>query len=69
MPSLPLCDAARLLSMCGYQGIFSYSDAQKIRDFILRVAEGKTLKRSGHHLEYSRRALAVKLGNILDRLQ
>lgn len=62
-------DAARLLSMCGYQGIFSYSDAQKIRDFILRVAEGKTLKRSGHHLEYSRRALAVKLGNILDRLQ
>ena len=61
-------DAARLLSLCGYQGIFGYDEVQKIRDFILRVAEGKTVKRSGHHLEYSRRALAVKLGEILNRL-
>ncbi len=61
-------DAARLLTLCGYRGIFGYHDVQGIRDFILRVAEGKTVKRSGHHLEYSRRALAVKLGDILDRL-
>ena len=61
-------DAARLLTLCGYQGIFGYTDVQKIRDFILRVAEGRVVNRSGHHLEYSRRALAVKLGEILDRL-
>ena len=61
-------DAARLLTLCGYQGIFGYDDVEGIREFILRVAEGKPVKRSGHHLEYSRRALAVKLGNILDRL-
>lgn len=61
-------DAARLLTLCGYQGIFGYDDVLGIREFILRVAEGKPVKRSGHHLEYSRRALAVKLGNILDRL-
>ena len=61
-------DAARLLALCGYQGIFGYDNVEGIREFILRVAEGKTVKRSGHHLEYSRRALAVKLGNILDRL-
>lgn len=58
-------DAARLLALCGYQGIFGYNDVQGIRDFIIRVAEGKTVKRSGHHLEYSRRALAVKLGNLI----
>lgn len=62
-------DAARLLTVCGYRGIFGYDDVQGIKDFIIRVAEGKTLKRSGHHLEYSRRALAVKLGEILDRLR
>ncbi|MBP8710555.1 MAG: glycosyltransferase family 4 protein [Bacteroidales bacterium] len=61
-------DAARLLTLCGYQGIFGYDDVEGIREFILRVAEGKPVKRSGYHLEYSRRALAVKLGNILDRL-
>ena len=61
-------DAAHLLKLCGYQGIFDYNDSQGIRDFITRVAEGKTVKRSGHHLEYSRRALSVKLGEILDRL-
>ncbi|MCU0459737.1 MAG: glycosyltransferase [Bacteroidales bacterium] len=61
-------DAARLLKLCGYQGIFGYDDVQGIRDFIIRVAEGKSVKRSGHHLEYSRRALSVKLGEILDRL-
>lgn len=61
-------DAARLLTLCGYQGIFGYDEVQQIKEFILKVAEGKTVKRSGHHLEYSRRALAVKLGDILDRL-
>jgi len=61
-------DAARLLRLCGYQGIFGYNDVHAIRDFITRVGEGKTLKRNGHHLEYSRRALSVKLGEILDRL-
>ncbi len=59
-------DAARLLSLCGYQGIFAYNDVQGIRDFIIKVSEGKPVKRSGHHLEYSRRALAVKLGNLLN---
>jgi glycosyltransferase involved in cell wall biosynthesis len=61
-------DAARLLRLCGYLGIFGYNDVHAIRDFITRVGEGKTLKRNGHHLEYSRRALSVKLGEILDRL-
>ena len=59
-------DAARLLTSCGYQGLFSYDDVQGMRDFILKVAEGKPVKRSGHHLEYSRRALAVKLGELLN---
>ncbi|NLE34925.1 MAG: glycosyltransferase family 4 protein [Bacteroidales bacterium] len=62
-------DAARLLTLCGYQGIFNYDDVRGIRDFILKVADGKPVKRSGHHLEYSRRALTVKLGKILDRLR
>lgn len=62
-------DAARLLALCGYQGIFGYNDVQGIRDFIMRVAEGKTVKRSGHHLEYSRRALAVKLGDLISNTQ
>jgi hypothetical protein len=62
-------DAARLLSQCGYQGIFGYNDVQGIRDFIMRVAEGKQVKRSGHHLEYSRRALAVKLGDLINNAQ
>ena len=62
-------DAARLLALCGYQGIFGYNDVQGIRDFIMRVAEGKTVKRSGHHLEYSRRALAVKLGDLISSTQ
>jgi glycosyltransferase involved in cell wall biosynthesis len=61
-------DAAQLLKLCGYQGIFDYNDEQGIRDFIIRVAEGRSVKWSGHHLEYSRRALSVKLGEILDRL-
>lgn len=61
-------DAAHLLSLCGYQGIFGYDEVQKIRDFIMKVAEGRNVKRSGHHLEYSRRALAVKLGEILERV-
>jgi len=61
-------DAARLLSLCGYQGIFGYNDVEGIRNFIQRVAEGKPVKRSGHHLEYSRRALTVKLGELLDRI-
>jgi glycosyltransferase involved in cell wall biosynthesis len=62
-------DAARLLSQCGYQGIFGYNDVQGIRNFIMRVAEGKQVKRSGHHLEYSRRALAVKLGDLINNAQ
>ena len=37
-------DAARLLTLCGYQGIFGYDDVQRIRDFILKVAEGKTVE-------------------------
>jgi glycosyltransferase involved in cell wall biosynthesis len=61
-------DAAQLLVKCGYRGICGYNDVQGIKDFILKVAEGKTEKRSGHHLEYSRRALTVKLGEILDRM-
>ncbi len=61
-------DAARLLALCGYRGIFGYNDVRGLRDFILQVADGKTVKRSGHHLEYSRRALAVKLGNLLDEV-
>ncbi len=62
-------DAARLLSLCGYQGIFGYNEVQQISNFIMRVADGKTVIRGSHHLEYSRRALAVKLGDILDRLK
>ena len=61
-------DAAQLLVKCGYQGIFGYKDVEGISDFILKVAEGRTVRRSGHHLEYSRRALTVKLGEILDMI-
>ena len=61
-------DAAQLLVKCGYQGILDYHDVRGIRDFIMKVAEGKPVKRSGHHLEYSRRALSVKLGDMLDRI-
>ena len=61
-------DAAQLLVKCGYKGIFGYNDVGAIKDFILRVAEGQTAKRSGHHLEYSRRALTVKLSEILDNI-
>lgn len=61
-------DAAQLLLKCGYQGIYDYYDVDGIRDFIIKVAEGKLVKRSGHHLEYSRRALAIKLGDLLNSL-
>jgi len=61
-------DAAQLLSLCGYKGLFRYDDVQGIREFIIGVAEGKKAKRSGHHLEYSRRALSVKLGDLLNSL-
>ena len=61
-------DAARLLTLCGYRGLFGYDDVQGISDFIFQVAGGNPAKRSGHHLEYSRRALAVKLGNILNEV-
>lgn len=58
-------DAAQLLVKCGYQGIFAYDESEGIKNFMLKVAEGKTVKRSGHHLEYSRRALSSKLGGML----
>jgi glycosyltransferase involved in cell wall biosynthesis len=61
-------DAAQLMVKCGYQGIFDYNDVQGIRSFIKKVAEGRQVTRSGHHLEYSRRALAVKLGDLLNSL-
>jgi glycosyltransferase involved in cell wall biosynthesis len=61
-------DAAQLMVKCGYQGIFGYNDVQGIRDFIMKVADGHQVIRSGHHLEYSRRALAVKLGDLLNSL-
>ena len=58
-------DAALLLVKCGYQGIFAYDDTPGIKDFIMKVAAGGPVKRSGHHLEYSRRALSSKLGEML----
>ena len=61
-------DAAQLMFKCGYQGVFGYDDVQGIRSFIQKVAEGRQVTRSGHHLEYSRRALAVKLGDLLNSL-
>ena len=61
-------DAAQLMVKCGYQGIFGYNDVQGIRSFIQKVGEGRQVQRSGHHLEYSRRALAVKLGDLLNSL-
>jgi glycosyltransferase involved in cell wall biosynthesis len=61
-------DAAQLLVKCGYQGIFDYNDVQGIRSFIQKIAEGLPAKRSGHHLEYSRRALTVKLGDLLNSM-
>ena len=59
-------DAARLLRVCGYKGLFSYNDITGISGFIRSVAGGNPMKRSGHHLEYSRRALSVKLGDLLN---
>jgi glycosyltransferase involved in cell wall biosynthesis len=61
-------DAAQLMVKCGYQGIFDYNDVQSIRNFIRKVSEGRQVTSSGHHLEYSRRALAVKLGDLLNSL-
>lgn len=61
-------DAAQLMVKCGYQGIFGYNDVQGIRSFISKVAEGRQVTRSGHHLEYSRRALTAKLGDLLNSL-
>ncbi len=61
-------DAAQLMIKCGYQGVFEYNDVQGIRNFIQKVAEGGQVQRSGHHLEYSRRALAVKLADMLNSL-
>ena len=61
-------DAAQLMVKCGYQGIFDYNDVQGIRSFIQKVAEGRQVTSSGHHLEYSRRALSVKLGDLLNSL-
>jgi glycosyltransferase involved in cell wall biosynthesis len=58
-------DAAQLLVKCGYQGVYDYNDVEGIKNFIMKVAEGIPVKRSGHHLEYSRRALTVKLGDLL----
>ena len=53
---------------CGYHGIFDYNDVQGIRSFIQKAGEGGQVQRSGHHLEYSRRALSVKLGDLLNSL-
>ena len=61
-------DAAQLMVKCGYQGIFGYNDVQGIRSFISKVADGRQVTRSGHHLEYSRRALTAKLGDLLNSL-
>jgi glycosyltransferase involved in cell wall biosynthesis len=61
-------DAAQLMVKCGYQGIFDYNDVQGIRSFIRKVSEGRQVTSSGHHLEYSRRALSVKLGDLLNSL-
>jgi glycosyltransferase involved in cell wall biosynthesis len=61
-------DAAQLLLKCGYQGIFDYNDVEGIRNYIIKVAEGIPVKRSGHHPEYSRRTLTIKLGELLDSL-
>jgi glycosyltransferase involved in cell wall biosynthesis len=61
-------DAARLLTKCGYQGVFNYYDVEGIRRFIQMVAEGKLAKHSGHHFEYSRRILTAKLGDLFDSL-
>jgi len=61
-------DAAQLMVKCGYQGIFDYNDVQGIRSFISKVAEGRQVTPSGHHLEYSRRALTSKLGDLLNSL-
>lgn len=62
-------DAAQLLIKCGYQGIYGYNDGEGIRDFILKVARGIPVRRSGHHLEYSRRALSGHLAGLLDSLE
>jgi glycosyltransferase involved in cell wall biosynthesis len=59
-------DAARLLVQCGYHGIFDYNDAEGIRNYIVKVAEGQEINHSGHYHEYSRRTLALKLGELLD---
>lgn len=59
-------DAARLLMKYGYHGVFDYNDAEGIRNFITKVAEGLEVKHNGHHHEYSRRTLALKLGELLD---
>lgn len=61
-------DAAQLLVKCGYQGLYDYNDTQGIKNFILKVAGGIPVRRSGHHLEYSRRSLTGHLSGLLNSL-
>ena len=59
-------DAAKLLAKCGYDGIFGYDDADGMAGFMLKVSSGNFRITGGHHLEYSRRALSNRLGQLLD---
>ncbi|HUW93228.1 MAG TPA: glycosyltransferase family 4 protein [Bacteroidales bacterium] len=58
-------DAAHLLARCGYQGIFGYDNQDGIRNFILKIASGRTIVRADFHAEYSRRALTNNLSNFI----
>ena len=59
-------DAAFHLAHCGYIGIFKPSDTEAITAFIAENMNSARHITSQHHLEYSRRALTNKLGNILN---
>jgi len=59
-------EAAQLLIRCGYKGIFGKENINGIQSFLIKVLEGFEPNHTGHHYEYSRRALASSLGALLN---
>lgn len=58
-------DAAFHLDHCSYKGIFKPNDTEAITTFIIENIKSTRHIFSGHHLEYSRRALTNTLAGIL----
>lgn len=60
-------DAAFHLAHCGYKGLFGPDDKEAMKSFIIETLSSSERKTSGHHLEYSRRALTNRLCSVLGK--